>query len=500
MCRRFKKVRRLIKSFILIDYKSGKSNLKGKDVLTMSEAKTKGEELKGRLFMEKKNMGLSKSEEYLEKADLFSEGYKSFINMCKTEREVYDTALSIAREKGYKAFDMSKEYKAGDKVYLGNCQKALILATFGKKPLLEGTRIVASHIDCPRIDLKPQPVFEKDEIAYFKTHYYGGIKKYQWPTLPLAIHGVVILNDGKTVDIRVGESECDPVFVISDILPHLAQEQMKRSAGEIIKGEELNVIIGGRPFKDDKVSEKVKLNILSILFEKYGIYEEDFVSAELSLVPAHKACDVGFDRALIGGYGHDDRCCAYPSLMAEVEAKEPTYTTICVLADKEEVGSDGRTGLNSKMLEFFIEDLAENAGVSYREVLRNSYCLSSDVGAAFDPTFPDCFEKNNSARINYGPIVTKYTGSRGKNGTNDAPAETVGFVRKILNDNDVQWQTGELGKVDLGGGGTVAKFVGALQVNTIDMGVPVLSMHSPFELISKSDLYETFRAYEAFLK
>ena len=466
----------------------------------MADAKTRGEELKAKLFMDKQNMGLSKDEEYLEKADLFAEGYKSFINMCKTEREVYDTTISIAREKGYKEFDMAKEYKAGDKIYVGNMGKALILATFGKKPLNEGTRIVASHIDNPRLDLKPQPVFEKEEVGYFKTHYYGGIKKYQWPTLPLAIHGVVILNDGRTVDVKIGESECDPVFVISDILPHLAQDQMKRNASEIIKGEELNVIVGSLPFKDDKASEKVKLNVLRLIFEKYGITEEDFVSAELCMVPANMSRDVGFDRSLIGGYGHDDRCCAYPSIMAEVEAKEPEYTTICVLADKEEVGSDGRTGLNSRMLEYFIEDLAENAKVSYREVMRNSYCLSSDVGAAFDPTFPDCFEKNNSAKLNYGPIITKYTGARGKSGTNDAPAEVVGFVRKLLNDNGVQWQTGELGKIDLGGGGTVAKFVGALQIKTIDMGVPVLSMHSPFEIISKTDLYETFRAYEAFLK
>ena len=466
----------------------------------MAEVKSSGEKLSEKLFRSEKNSGLLRDDKYLETAYLFSEGYKKFIDMSKTEREAVDTAVSIAVEKGYKEFDVSKKYKAGDKVYLNNGGKALILSTIGKAPLNEGVRIVASHIDCPRIDLKPNPVFEKDEVAYFKTHYYGGIKKYQWTAIPLALHGIICLKGGKNIGVSVGESEGDPNFVISDLLPHLAQEQMKREASEIIKGEELNVIIGGRPFRDDKASEKVKLNVLNILFEKYGIVEEDFFSAELTMVPAFKSCDIGFDRALIGAYGHDDRCCAYPSLMAEVETKKPAHTTVCILADKEEVGSDGKTGLNSRMLEYFIGDLAENMGVSARETLRNSYCLSSDVGAAFDPTFPECFERNNSSKLNHGVVLTKYTGSRGKSSTNDASAETVAFVREMLNDANVQWQAAELGRVDLGGGGTVAKFVSALQVNTIDMGVPVLSMHAPFEIISKTDIYETYKAMEAFLK
>lgn len=466
----------------------------------MAETKSKAEKLKEKLFDTHKNSGILRDDQYLEKGYLFSEGYKKFIDISKTERESVDTAISIAREKGYKEFNPKAKLTAGDKFYYNNVGKALILGTVGTAPLNEGIRIVASHIDCPRIDLKPNPVFEKDEVAYFKTHYYGGIKKYQWTTIPLALHGVICLRDNKEIGVNIGENEGDPVFVISDLLPHLAQDQMKREASEIIKGEELNVIIGGRPFRDDKISDKVKLNVLNILFEKYGIVERDFFSAELSLVPAYKSCDIGFDRALIGAYGHDDRVCAYPSLMAEVECKAPVHTSLCILADKEEVGSEGRTGLSSKMLEYFIEDLAAMFKVSPREVMRNSYCLSSDVGAAFDPTFPDSFEKNNCANLNYGVVLTKYTGSRGKSSTNDATAETVAFVKNLLDDADVQWQAVELGKVDLGGGGTVAKFVSALQINTIDMGVPVLSMHAPFEVISKSDLYETYRAMEAFIK
>ena len=316
----------------------------------------------------------------------------------------------------------------------------------------------------------------------------------------MALHGVIIKKDLSTVTVKIGENDSDPVFVVTDLLPHLGQEQAKRTLGEGIKGEELNVLIGSRPFKDDKVSEKVKLNILNILFEKYGIIESDFLSAELEVVPAFKARDIGFDRSLIGAYGHDDRVCAYPAVMAAIEVKNPKYTSVTILADKEEVGSDGNSGMNSSFFKFFIADLAANQGVDPWIVLSNSQCLSADVNAAFDPTFPDVMEKKNASFINRGVVITKYTGSRGKSGTSDASAEFMGRVRKLLDENNVIWQIGELGKVDLGGGGTVAKFVANLNLDVVDLGVPVLSMHAPFEVISKTDVYMAYRAFECFLK
>ena len=350
------------------------------------------------------------------------------------------------------------------------------------------------------MDLKQCPLYENTELAFFKTHYYGGIKKYQWTAIPLALHGVIITADGKKLEVKIGEDENDPVFVVNDLLPHLADEQYKRPAPQLVKGEELNILIGSRPFRDDEISEKVKLNIMNILFEKYGIVEADFLSAELEAVPAYKAKDIGFDRSLIGAYGQDDRVCAYTALMATLDTKEiPSRTVVTVLTDKEETGSDGNTGLKSNYLRYFIEDLAKIYGEEGRTVLSNSKCLSADVNAGFDPTFPDVLEARNCAYVNKGVVVTKFTGARGKSGTSDANAEFVAEVRSLFDKNNIIWQTGELGKVDLGGGGTVALYVANMNVDTIDVGVPVLSMHAPFETTAKNDVYMTYKAFSAFI-
>lgn len=462
--------------------------------------KTKAELLKEKLFYEPKNTGDALTESELKVADDWCEGYKEYLDNSKTEREAVVESIKILEKNGYTPFEKGKCYKAGDKVYLNNRGKSLLFATIGKKPVCEGTRIVAAHIDSPRMDLKPVPLYENTDLALLKTHYYGGIKKYQWTAIPLSLHGVIVRRDESVVEVNIGENENDPVFVVSDLLPHLSQEQNKRTLSEGIKGEELNVLVGSRPFKDDGVSEKVKLNVLSILFEKYGIVESDFLSAELEVVPAFKAKDIGFDRSLIGAYGHDDRVCAYPALMACVEVKDPEYTSIGVLADKEETGSDGNTGMKSACFEYFVCDLADMQGGNGRDALSNSQCLSADVNAAFDPTFPDVIEKNNASYLNRGVVITKYTGARGKSGTSDASAEFMGHVRAMLEDNNVIWQIGELGKVDLGGGGTVAKYIANLNVDVVDLGVPVLSMHAPFEVISKTDIYMAYKAFECFLK
>ena len=427
----------------------------------------------------------------------FCDGYMNFLSKGKTERLCVKEAVELAKKAGFTEFSADKKYSAGDKVYVNNHEKSLVFAVIGTEPVENGTRITAAHIDSPRLDLKPNPLYEDSELALFKTHYYGGIKKYQWTTVPLALHGVFCKKDGTAVEVSIGEDPDAPVFVVTDLLPHLAQDQYKRSAGELIRGEELNVLIGSKPFKDDEGSELGKLNILNILFEKYGITEEDFLSAELECVPAGKARDIGFDRSMIGAYGHDDRVCAYPCLMAVINVETPKYTAISILADKEEIGSDGNTGMNSRLLEFFIEDLALTQGGNGHRALRNSKCLSADVNAAFDPTFPDVMERKNAAFLNYGAVITKYTGSRGKGGTSDASAELMAWVRKILDEQGVVWQTGELGKVDLGGGGTVAKYIANLGVDTVDLGVPVLSMHAPFEVVSKFDVYMTYLAVKA---
>ena len=457
-------------------------------------------ELKKKLFYKKENGVDFMSDDELKVCDDFCEGYKKFLFENKTEREFCASALALAKANGFKEYDkLGEKLSEGDKVYYLNRDKALILCVKGKRPVSEGVRIIASHIDSPRIDLKQVPVYEDGSLGFFKTHYYGGLKKYQWTAIPLSLHGRICKNDGSYVDVKIGEDSADPKFVITDILPHLCADQISRKANELVKGEELNVVIGSRPFKDDEESERIKLNILNILFEKYGIVERDFLAAELELVPAFTVDDVGFDRSLIGGYGHDDRVCSYPAMMATFDIDGvPEYTAVTVLTDKEETGSDGNTGLNSRYLEYFICDLARQEGIEGRDVLSNSKCLSADVNAAFDPTWPSPFEKNNVAYINQGVCVTKFTGSRGKSGTSDASAEFVGFVKNMLDNNNVLWQSGELGKVDAGGGGTVAMYIANLNVDVIDVGVPVLSMHSPYELVSKIDTYMAYKAFKTF--
>ena len=364
----------------------------------------------------------------------------------------------------------------------------------------EGLRINGAHIDSPRLDLKPNPLYEKEDIAFFKTHYYGGIRKYQWGTIPLAMHGVIIKKDGEKVEISIGEDEKDPVFCVTDLLPHLASKQNERPLKDGLKGEELNILVGSLPFQDEEIKEPVKLLALSLLHDKYGITEKDFFRAEIEMVPAVKARDIGFDRSLIGAYGQDDRVCAYTALTAEIDAKKPSYTTVTILADKEEIGSVGNTGLNSDFVLHYIEELAAQADVNVREVLKHSLCLSSDVNAAYDPNFPDVYEGRNSSYINKGCVLTKYTGARGKSGSNDASAETMAKVIAIMDGEGVYWQAGELGAVDAGGGGTIAQFVAHMDVDTVDLGVPILCMHSPFELASKLDVYNTYKAFKAFYK
>ncbi len=457
------------------------------------------EALKEKLFMQNKHAEFSMSVSEITKSNLFCNGYKQFLDNAKTEREAVNEAVRIARTFGYEPFDRKKKYAAGDKIYHVNRGKAVIFASIGTRPLTDGVRIVASHIDAPRIDLKPNPLYEDCDIALFKTHYYGGIKKYQWTTIPLALHGVVVRKDGSTVDIVYGEDEREPKLYISDLLPHLAKDQSSRTLSGGILGEELNIIVGSRPVKNEKLGDKVKLNIMRILNEKYGIVEEDFLSAELEAVPAFKACDIGFDESMIGAYGHDDRVCAYTSLMAQMYGVNNEYTSICVLADKEEIGSVGATGLNSDYIKNFITSLARPYGLDSYDVLENTVCISADVSVAHDPTWASVTEKRNAAQLNRGVCMTKYTGAGGKSGSNDASAEFCGKIRRMLDNAGVVWQTGELGKVDQGGGGTVARYVASMEIDVIDMGIPVLSMHSPYELVAKYDVYMAYKAFLAFV-
>lgn len=456
-------------------------------------------ELKKKLFCNRKNAGITLSDEDIAKCDQFCDGYKDFLNQSKTEREAVKYAISTAERMGYVPFKKGMSLKAGDKVYYNNRGKAIVLAVIGKEDISKGVKICVAHIDSPRLDLKQNPIYEDSELALFKTHYYGGIKKYQWTAIPLSLHGVVVKKDGSKVEINIGEKDDEPVFCVTDLLIHLASEQMKQPLATGVKGENLNILIGSRPFKDDDESELVKLNILNILYEKYGIVEEDFISAELEAVPAFKAKDLGFDRSMIGSYGHDDRVCAYPALMACMDTVTPNKTSVVILTDKEEIGSDGNTGLNSSYMKFFIMDLADCFGANGRTVLSHSECLSADVNAGFDPTYPEVADRKNFAFLNYGVVVTKFTGSRGKSGTSDASAEFTGKVHNLLRDNGVVFQTGELGKVDAGGGGTVAMYVANLNVDTIDVGVPVLSMHAPFEVVAKIDVYMAYKAFMVFM-
>lgn len=454
--------------------------------------------LKEQLMEQRKNGWTRISDEEKQTVSDYCEEYKVFLNAARTERMAAETALVLARANGFKEFDRDKTYAPGDKVYRLNRGKSLILAVIGSNPIAQGVRIAAAHIDSPRLDLKPHPLYEDSDLALLKTHYYGGIRKYQWPCVPLSLHGVITRRDGTSIAVHLGDDEADPCFVVTDLLPHLASEQSKRTLSDGIRGEELNIVIGSCPFNNDEESEQIKLNVLHLLFEKYGITEADFVSAELQAVPALPARDVGLDRALIGSYGHDDRVCAYPALTAIFEAGTPAVTAVTVLTDKEEIGSEGNTGLVSDYLRNFVWDLAKTQGADGWNVLEHSKCLSADVNAAYDPTFSSAFESRNSSYAGSGVVVTKYTGSRGKSDTSDASAEYTGWVRCVLEDAGVIWQTGELGKVDIGGGGTVAKYLAKLGMDVIDIGVPVLSMHSPFELVSKLDVYMTHRAILAF--
>ena len=465
----------------------------------MAREKSEAKKLKEKLFMQKKNAYLRMDDSEVKNCFDFCEEYKAFLDEAKTERCAVGFIEREAKKAGFVPFEKKKKYKAGDKVYYVNREKAVILAVIGSEPISNGVNIVAAHIDSPRLDMKQNPLFEKDSVGYFKTHYYGGIKKYQWPTVPLALHGVIVKSDGSKITVKIGEDEGDPVFCVSDLLPHLAAAQMKRPATELVRGEELNIIIGSRPFKDDETSEAVKLNLMMLLNEKYGIVESDFLSAELEAVPAIKARDIGFDRSLVGAYGQDDRVCAYTELRAILEAKKIRRTAVAVLTDKEEIGSDGNTGLNSSYLKYFVTDLAEANGESGRDVLSKSRCLSADVNAAYDPTFPDVFEINNASVLNGGVCVTKYTGSRGKSGSNDANPEYIAELRKVMDDAEVRFQFAELGKVDVGGGGTIAYILANYGMEVVDSGVAVLSMHAPWEITSKADVFETLKGYKVFL-
>ena len=433
----------------------------------------------------------------------YAEGYKTFLDEGKTEREACAYVVEAAKAQGYKPFTFGMKLKAGDKVYYDNRGKNVYLMKIGKGNVAkDGIRIIASHIDSPRLDLKQVPLYESENIAFGKTHYYGGIRKYQWAAIPLALHGAIALANGEVLNVKIGEDENDPVFYISDLLPHLAAKQSAKPLAEGIEGEQLNIWFGNIPYtaaKDDK-DKTVKENILKILNEKYGIKEEDFLCAELSLVPAFKAKDIGFDRALLGAYGHDDRVCSYPAYTALFDEESDDKTVMVILADKEEIGSEGTTGMQCRLFTDLIDEIAASFGVSAAAIRANSMCLSADVNAGYDPNFPEVCEKLNSAYLSHGAGITKFTGSRGKGGSNDANAEFVGYLRKLFADNNVIWQTGEMGKVDIGGGGTVAKYIANMNIDTIDIGVPVISMHSPFEVISKADLYQNYLAFRAFIK
>ena len=458
---------------------------------------TRGEQLRRALTYQKKNGYDRLQPGELEAIEAYCSGYKQFLDGGKTERECVDRTIALAETAGFRPYVRGMELKPGDKVYQSNRGKAVMLAVIGRKDLDQGVNIGAAHIDSPRLDLKQNPVYEAEELAFFKTHYYGGIRKYQWVTIPLELHGVVALKGGNVVRVSVGNGEGDPLFTIDDLLPHLGAEQSKKPLGEAIPGESLNILIGSRPLADDEGSDRVKVAVLGLLNRKYGIVEEDFISAELCAVPAFRASDIGFDRSMIGAYGHDDRVCAYAALAALLQLDTPERTAVCMLADKEEIGSEGVTGMKSASFDTFMADLCAAQGVLPRACYEKSFCLSADVTAAYDPNFADVYEKRNSAFVNYGMGLCKYTGARGKSGASDASAELVAYVRKVLDGAGVAWQMAELGKVDAGGGGTVAAYMAERNIDTLDAGVPVLSMHSPFETVGKLDCYMTYKGMKA---
>ncbi|MDO4830490.1 MAG: aminopeptidase [Clostridia bacterium] len=465
----------------------------------MAEEKSKIEQLKEQIMMKESEGVKSLSEEDIEKADEFCVGYKKFLDNSPIEREAVRYSIDLAKKAGFTEYDADASYSAGDKVYYNNRGKALALAVIGKNGVKNGARLAIAHIDSPRIDLKPNPLYEANNLALFKTHYYGGLKKYQWTTIPLSLHGTIVKLDGTVLNISWGDAPDESCFCISDILPHLAQEQVTKPMSKAFTGEDLNVLVGSRPYvTEDNEKDLVKLNVMNILNKKYGITESDFLSAELCLIPSFKTKDVGFDASLIGGYGHDDKVCAYPALMAALDVETPESTCVTYLTDKEEIGSDGNTGMQSDFLRYFIYDLANQDGIEGYRALSKSTCLSADVNAAFDPTYASAFEAKNSSYINNGVVISKYTGHGGKYDTSDASAEYMGKIRSLLEKNHILWQIGELGRVDLGGGGTIAKYVANMNVDVVDLGVPVLSMHAPFEIISKTDVYMAYRAFYAF--
>ena len=456
------------------------------------------EELRESLLAAPKNGYAALTAQQREEMEAYALRYRAFMDACKTEREATAWATEMAEKHGFVPAVPGMEVKPGDKIYLNNRGKSFIIAVIGKESLAKGANICAAHVDSPRMDVKPQPLYEDSEIAYFKTHYYGGIKKYQWTCIPLAIHGVVCRKDGTTVTVTIGEDDNDPVLMISDLLPHLAADQMKRGATEIIAGEQLNLILGTEPIEGEG-ADLVKLNVMKLLNEKYGIVEADFRSAELTIVPAGKCREVGLDRSLLAAYGHDDRVCAYAELEPIFEMKEiPTHTAVCILADKEEIGSVGISGMQSQAFEYFMEILCDGQGVKLSHCFANSFCLSADVSNAYDPNFPETCDRRNNSALNYGISICKYTGSRGKGGASDASSELFNQIRTLFNREGVLWQTAELGKVDQGGGGTVACYMANRNIETVDAGVPVLSMHAPMELVSKLDAYMTMKAMRAF--
>ena len=459
------------------------------------------QEILDKLSYKKKNVFEEASSEEIKEIYEYSKGYMKFLDDAKTEREAVVASIAMIEKKGYTEYKLGEKLSVGDKKYYNNNGKSLVMFKIGTEKLEEdGIRILASHIDSPRIDLKQIPLYEDAGMGFLKTHYYGGVKKYQWTAIPLALHGVMVKANGEVVDVKIGEDDTDPVFYINDLLPHLAQRQSQEPLGTAISGETLNILVGGLPYDCDDVSDKIKLTVLSMLNDKYGVTEEDFLSAELSLVPAFKARDIGFDRALIGAYGHDDRVCSYPAVTALLDNDDTKRTVMVVLADKEEVGSVGLTGMQSDVLTDLISMISAACAADPIIVRSKSKCLSADVNAAYDPNFADVYEKRNSAMLSCGTCLSKYTGSRGKSGTSDASAEFVGFVRRLFNENGVIWQTSELGKVDAGGGGTVAMFIANHNIETVDLGVPVISMHAPYEVVSKADVYSTYKAFCAFVK
>lgn len=453
-----------------------------------------------------KNAWQKYDEEGIKKIFEFNEGYKKFMSDCKTERECVDETIRIAEANGYRNLDeiiaKGETLKAGDKVYANNMGKAIALFLIGEKEMQEGLKILGAHVDSPRLDLKQNPLYEDTEMALLDTHYYGGIKKYQWVTLPLALHGVVVKKDGTKINVVVGEDDNDPVVGISDLLIHLSQTQLGKKGATVVEGEDLNVLVGSMPLKDEE-KDAVKANVLKILKDKYDFEEEDFLSAEIEVVPAGKARDYGLDRSMVMAYGHDDRVCSYTSLMAMLELEKIDKTAVCLLVDKEEIGSVGATGMQSKFFENTVAEVMDRCGdysdIKLRRCLKNSKMLSSDVSAAFDPNYPSVMEKKNSAYFGKGIVFNKYTGARGKSGCNDANPEYMAELRNIMDKHDVVFQTAELGKVDQGGGGTIAYITAAYNMDVIDSGIAVLNMHSPWEIVSKVDVYETMRGYHAFL-